>query len=128
MKRRLDGADDMRKGVIGRDRPLTDRNPTPIQGSVPLAVYLDLQAKYDALVQQMLQMKREGFDPPSEPGPALDAPADNLPGIVREAVEQRAVDTPSRRLLEQFAARELRRNQSPEDVAVAVLAGESLEE
>lgn len=98
-----------------------------VDATVPLSLYLDLLAKYDALVAKMIDLKRDNFNPEPAP-PSQDDPGLALPSVIAEAIAARSVDSPSRRTLEAFARRKLALNEDHQEIAAAVLAGENLED
>ena len=81
--------------------------------------------KYDALVQLVLQMKREGFAVPS---PSPDAPvAMELPAVVEEAVREMTTAGADPGTLIRDAWDLLRGKLDPEAVAAQLRHGQSVE-
>jgi hypothetical protein len=82
--------------------------------------------RYDALLKEVMTLKREGFSatvqydqPPAGP---------SLPGPVTKAIAQRSEPgTVERRELERSVSGMLREGVDPEDVAAAVLDGEQVD-
>jgi len=84
--------------------------------------------RYDALVQEMLTLKRDGFLP-YQPGPSPPAPTSPaLPGPIERAILARAPEgTPEYLDLLRFARREMAWNADPETIAERILAGSAEE-
>lgn len=92
-----------------------------------MANYQQLQERYERLVERTITMQREGFSvvkPPME-----EAPAAPFPGVVEQAISDRAFDSVTDRRLRQYAAQALAVPKAePEAVAARILAGETLDE
>lgn len=86
--------------------------------------YADLLANYDALVQQIVTMRKEGFvaEPKAPPAPPAREP---LPPVVVAAIAQRSQpNTKERRLLDGTARQLLDEGMNAESAAADILAGE----
>lgn len=85
------------------------------------------QERYERLVERTITMQREGFSvvkPPVE-----ELPASPFPGVVEQAIADRAFDSITDRRLRQYAAQALAVPKAePEQVAARILAGETLDE
>lgn len=80
-----------------------------------------------SLVERVLQMRREGFQPPAEPVPD-SPPAPVLPVEVEDAIAEVAVNEPMARQLRATALRLLRQEDGEAaKVATIIRAGEDLE-
>jgi len=84
------------------------------------------ERRYTELVERVLQMRREGFQPPAESAPAEVTPA--LPQKVVDAIAQVAASAAMERQLRLTAERLLRQEDGNEDkVAALILHGEDQE-
>lgn len=90
-------------------------------------VYRTKDARIAALTDELLRMKRAGYEPtPKDPEPDPDLV---LPTPVEAAIEERAIDTDTRRRLTRFALVELRKHDAtPEQVAALILDGDDIDE
>lgn len=85
------------------------------------------KAVYQSLVERVLQMRREGFQPPAEPTPDTP-PAPVLPVEVEDAIAEVAVNEPMARQLRATAMRLLRQEDGDEaKVAKLIRDGEDPE-
>ena len=102
----------------------------PINGTVPLAMYQDLLARYDALVREVMALKREGFAAPvpydvaPHPEAALEAP---ILQAIEDVVEHADGDgTELERQLTAQAWRLKRASIGAEAIAQRITAGEEV--
>lgn len=79
--------------------------------------------RYDRLVSQVMDLKREGFTPPAAVG---DIPQpEPLPEVVKAAIQARSErGTPEERQLTTTARTLLLRGDDPQGIAQGILAGE----
>ena len=82
------------------------------------------RARYERLLDRLLQLEREGFHPP-QPIPTLDATG-SLPGVVMEAIQARVGDRPTASSVAEWA-REALKDLSPDQVAQRIWDGVSEE-
>ena len=97
-----------------------------VELSVPFSAYQELQAKYDALVHEVIQLKRDGFVLPEN----LPAPlqGQTLPQEVLGAIASLCMDNPDlERTLTQAAWTLLRSGLEPAVVAQRIIDGEPAE-
>lgn len=84
------------------------------------------RARYDALLREVLALKRDGFAATVQYETPPTAPL--LPAVVTQAIAQRAeAHTAERRELERAAADLVRSGAEPDDIAARVLDGEAVD-
>lgn len=84
------------------------------------------QGRIAVLTDQMLEMRKAGFEPPT---PRVEMPEGlSLPTPVIDAIDQRATDPTVRRSLIDHAAAALRAGGKLEDVVTEILVGEDFTE
>lgn len=103
------------------------RKGTPVAPAVPVCARCEaIEARYHALVTEMLAMKREGFTVPREtPDPVL---MPELPVVIRKAVSDVAkVGSQTWVHLTKLAWDMQRNGDDPEAIAAAIREGEPAE-
>jgi len=91
--------------------------------SVPFSAYQELMARYDALVHELIGLKRDGF------APTVDLPQapqeEPLPELVRKAISELPADLEGHLVMQAWAL--LRGGMEVEQVAAKITAGEEAE-
>lgn len=92
---------------------------------VPWPVYQSLQDKYEALVKEIVAMKRDGFVPVESH--VAPKPVPDVAPVIRKAITELGVDDTTERHLVKQAWEMIRGGMEPEEIALRITAGDPVE-